>query len=374
MSNRQRLQRILTEKPWILAVAIAVGVGLWMASGPLQRTINPPATLSPLTVSVVPKVQVRTQQAQLITRFVEVYGRTAPARTAALSAETDGRVTRLPVARGARVKRGQTLVELDERDRSARLAEAKASVRQFETAYSGQQKLFDNGSYVSETDLAATEANLARARAELKRAEIDIDNMMIRAPFPGRLEDRSVELGDYVRAGDPVATVVDDVKLIVEGSVPEASAFNLSAGTEAVATLIGGRELTGKLRYVSPVANPSTRTFQVELEVDNKDSEIPAGVTATLQIPVGQVYAQLMPPSLLTLDDDGNIGVKLVDASGAVVFFPADIVASDQHGVWIAGLPETADVIMVGQGFVRSGDIVDSVFMKPDTALAKELP
>ncbi len=374
MSSRKRLQELLTEKPWILAVAIAIGVGLWMGSGTLQRLINPPVAIVPQTVSAIPKVQVRTQQAQLITRYVEVYGRTAPARTAALSAETDGRVTRLPVARGARVKRGQTLVELDERDRSARLSEARASVNQFETAYSGQQKLFESGSYVSETDLAATEANLERARAELKRAEIDIDNMRIQAPFPGRLEDRSVELGDYVRAGDPVATVVDDVKLIVEGSVPEAAAFNLSAGTEAVATLIGGRELAGKIRYVSPVADPATRTFQVELEVDNKAGEIPAGVTATLQIPVGQVYAQLMAPSLLTLDDAGNVGVKLVDPSGAVVFYAADIAASDEHGVWVAGLPETADVIIVGQGFVRSGDRVDAMFANPDTALAKELP
>ena len=372
MNTARQFGQTLAQRPWILALIIGAVVIAWMASGPIQRAISPPAGNAPPTALTTPKVQVRTQQAQLITRYVEVYGRTAPARTSALSAETDGRVTALPVARGARVRRGEILVQLDERDRTARLTEAQAAVKQYETEYAGQRKLFDNGSYVSEADLAATEASLERARTELKRAEIDIDNMMIRAPFAGQLEERTVEIGDYVRAGDPIATVVDNLTLIVEGSVPESSVFALKTGTEATALLIGGQTVTGKLRYVSPVAETATRTFQVELEVANNDGRIPAGVTATMQIPVGQVYAQLMAPSLLTLDDDGNVGIKLVDASGTVVFFPAEIAASDEHGVWIAGLPETADVIMVGQGFVREGDLVESVFMKPDTALAEE--
>jgi multidrug efflux system membrane fusion protein len=372
MNTVKHFGQTLAQRPWILAVIIAVVVVGWMASGPIQRMISPPAATTAQRTLAAPKVQVRTQQAQLITRYVEVYGRTAPARTASLSAETDGRVTTLPVARGAGVSRGEILVSLDERDRSARLSEAHAAVKQFETEYAGQRKLFDNGSYVSESGLAATAASLERARTELKRAEIDIDNMLIRAPFAGQLEERTVEIGDYVRAGDPIATVVDNLTLIVEGSVPEQSAFVLEAGIEATAVLVNGQTVKGQLRYVSPVAENATRTFQVELEVANKDGKIPAGVTATMQIPVGEVYAQLMPPSLLTLDDDGNVGIKLVDASGAVVFYPAEIAASDEHGVWIAGLPDTADVITVGQGFVREGDTVEAIYMKPDTALATE--
>ncbi len=372
MNTTQQFGQKLAKRPWILALIIAGVVVAWMASGPLQQAMSPPPTTAAQADLSAPKVQVRTQQAQLITRYVEVYGRTAPARTAALSAETDGRVTTLPVARGARVKSGEVLVGLDERDRSARLSEARAAVKQFETEYAGQRKLFESGSYVSESALAATAASLERARTELKRAEIDIENMSIRAPFAGQLQDRSVEIGDYVRAGDPVATVVDNLTLIVEGSVPEQSAFALRAGIEAMATLVNGETVNGRLRYVAPVAETATRTFKIELEISNKDAKIPAGVTATMQIPVGQVYAQLMAPSLLTLDDEGNVGVKLVDASGAVTFFPAEIAASDQHGVWIAGLPETADVITVGQGFVREGDTVEAIYMKPDTALATE--
>ena len=112
------------------------------------------------------------------------------------------------------------------------------------------------------------------------------------------------------------------------------------------------------VRYVGAVSDAATRTFKVELEVANPDARIVEGVTAELRLPVAQTSAHALPPSVLTLDDLGRIGVKLVVAGDKVSFVPAQVIAGDSERVWLAGLPATARVIAVGQEFVKDGERV----------------
>jgi multidrug efflux system membrane fusion protein len=119
--------------------------------------------------------------------------------------------------------------------------------------------------------------------------------------------------------------------------------------------------VVGTIRYIAPVADEATRTFNVELEIDNTDGSLRAGMTAELMIPAETIYAQKISPSLLTLDDEGNLGVKIVNDSGIVEFHTADIAMSSSEGVWIAGLPHSANIITVGQGFVNVGVFVDAI-------------
>jgi multidrug efflux system membrane fusion protein len=109
------------------------------------------------------------------------------------------------------------------------------------------------------------------------------------------------------------------------------------------------------------VADEATRTFTVELEVDNSDGNLRAGGTAELQIPAERVLAHRISPSLLTLDDAGNIGVKIINEEGEVEFVVADVALSTNEGVWVAGLPDLATIITVGQGFVVPGTMVNAV-------------
>jgi multidrug efflux system membrane fusion protein len=94
-------------------------------------------------------------------------------------------------------------------------------------------------------------------------------------------------------------------------------------------------------------------------------------MTAELMIPAETIYAQRISPSLLTLDEEGNLGVKTVSESGKVEFHIADVAMSSSEGVWIAGLPYSATIITVGQGFVNEGAIVDAIpEQEIDTAVA----
>jgi multidrug efflux system membrane fusion protein len=244
--------------------------------------------------------------------------------------------------------------------RHARLAQAVATVRQRELEYEARAKL-KGGSYVSEAQLQEAAAFLEMAKAELTRSRLDIDYMVIRAPFDGALQERLVEVGDFVKLGDPVATIVDDRTLVVSAGIAEFDAHYVKKGRAGSARLATGEIVNGTIRYVAPVADEATRTFTVELEIDNADGALRAGMTAELSIPVETIYAQKISPSLLTLDDEGNLGVKTVDESGRVEFHPADIATSSSEGIWIVGLPYSAVIITVGQGFVSASNFVHAI-------------
>ena len=355
-----KLSRFFATRPWIIAVALAITVVAWMASGSKPADEAPSPAASTSEDSVLQQVQVSLQRAEPVVRNVTLYGRTAPARSVELKSETKGRVVAIGSARGEQVDTGAVIVKLDERDRAARLNEARATVYQRKIEYEAQKPLLEDG-YITEGQLAAGAANLERARAELRRAELDLQYMTVRAPFDGAVQDRYVEVGDYLDVGDPVARYIDDRKLIVTASIAEQDVAAIRNQPTAEAVLITGERVEGRIRYIAPVAQEATRTFTVELELDNSGGLLPAGVTAELTVPAGAVLAHKISPAVLTLDDDGVLGVKVVDEADQVVFHPADVVKSSSDGVWIAGLPERAAVITVGQGFVRSGERVATV-------------
>jgi multidrug efflux system membrane fusion protein len=348
---------------WLLSAGIASLVGLWLLSGQFggsETKADSSASTAPTYKHARSSVRVRTQSAEEILRTIVVNGKTAPARVVQLSAETDGRVEFIGAKRGSNIARGELIVRLDERDRSARLAQAKATVKQREVEYEAREKL-KTESYVSEAQLQEAVAALEAARTELTRAQLDLTYMNLRAPFDGALQSRIVEVGDFLKRGDPIATFVDNRTIIVSANLSEFDARYVNVGDTAEARLATGGTVRGRIRYVAPVADAATRTFEVELEVDNSEGQLRAGGTAELRIPAERVLAHRVSPSLLTLDDAGNVGIKIINDEGEVEFVVADIALSSGDGVWIAGLPATATIITVGQGFVASGSVVNAV-------------
>ena len=348
---------------WLISAGMAVAVALWLISG--QFGDSPELATTSVVTDAARKtsknaVRVRTQSAEKVMRTITVNGKTAPARTVELVAETDGRVEFIGAERGASLQRGDVIARLDVRDRTARLAQAEATVKQREVEFEGRAKL-KSESYVSEAQLQEAVAMLEAAKAELTRAQLDLGYMTIRAPFGGALLSRIVEVGDFVKLGDPVAVYVDNRTIIVSANLSEFDAHYVDVGDAAAASLATGETVRGRIRYIAPVADEATRTFAVELEIDNSDGALRVGGTAELRIPAEEILAHRVSPSLLTLDDAGNVGVKIINDDGLVEFVVADIAMSSSDAVWLAGLPQTATIITVGQGYVSSGSVVAAI-------------
>ena len=248
------LGKVKNFRSWLISAGIAVLVTVWLASGQIgddTPEVGPASVITTAAPSQQSSVRVRTQSAEEILRTIVVNGETAPARVVDIAAETDGRIEYIGVNRGANVDRNAVIVRLDERDRKARLAQAEATLRQREVEYQGRLKL-KGESYVSEAQLQEAIAQLETAKAELKRAQLDLEYMTIRAPFDGALQERHVEVGDFVKAGDPIARFVDNRRIIVTANVSEFDAGYVQTGQNAQAQLATGETVHGTIRYVAP--------------------------------------------------------------------------------------------------------------------------
>lgn len=345
---------------WI-AILFAVAATLWIASGQFGDAAEAPAGAPKQEAqAALPGVQFIVSEEQAHRRELTINGFTQAERRVQLRVETDGRVTEIGVEKGKRVAAGEMIARLALDDREARRAEARALVRQREVEFSASKQLAGKG-FRSDTNLAQAQAQLDAARAALARIETDITNTTIRAPFDGVLNDRMVEIGNYVQAGDEVAQIVDTDPMLVVIEVPETHALSLELGDLAEVRFSTGETRTGVIRYIASVANSATRTFRVEAELDNRDGAIRDGLTAAVKLSLDSVPAHFITPSILTLNDAGQMGVKLVGQENTVTFRPVRIIASETNGVWLAGLPQRARLIVVGQEFVAEGQKVEAV-------------
>ncbi|MEL7164156.1 MAG: efflux RND transporter periplasmic adaptor subunit [Pseudomonadota bacterium] len=357
------------------------------------------------------KVVARRSTAQEIDSAVILRGQTEAARSVDVRAETTSTVTSPPLRKGAFVGEGQLLCQLDPGTRGSSLAEmraraAEARSRKTEAEarvpeaksrvleaqarldeamvnQNAARRLSEDG-FASETRVknadaavAASEAGLEAARtgvtaattglqsadaaiesalAAVASAEKELSRLDIHAPFAGVLESDTAELGSLLQPGALCATVIqlDPIKLV--GFVPETEVNRVRVGASARAQLAaGGDDLVGTVTFLSRAADPTTRTFRVEIEVPNPDLAIRDGQTSDISIDADGALAHLLPASALTLDAQGDIGMRLVGENNTVEFAPITVLRDTVRGVWVTGLPTQANVIVVGQEFVTAG-------------------
>lgn len=360
------------QRSYLIALVIALVAGGWLLSpyvGELLYAVTSPdavrpegpAAPAPDAADREPakplRVRVRRSVAETRVKALLLTGQTEPSRHATLKAETTGRVIAVEAIEGAAVKQGDVVATIAMDDREARLNEARALLSQRKTEYEAARKLSSKG-FQTQIKLAESKAQMEGAQALLRRIELDIERTVIRAPFDGVLQDRLVEVGDYLGIGDPVAVIVDLDPILAVAQLSERDSAAVRRDNDGSARLVTGEVVNGRVRYVSVVGAAGTRTFRVELELENGDERIPAGLTAEITLPVDRVDAHQMSPAALTLNDAGVVGVKTVDAQNTVRFSPVELVSGDADGVWIAGLPREATIITVGQEFVLPGQAV----------------
>lgn len=352
---------------YLVALLLALAAIGWILSGQFagrEPVAAPNGVGSAADEAPPPQVRVRILSAEPRTTEIVLRGRTEASRAVLLRAETRGSVAEILVEKGRPVAAGEPLLRLAENDRRARLRQAEALLAQRRIEYEAASRLAERG-HRAETAVAEARAQLEEARAAVAAIELDIAHTAVRAPFDGLLEERPVELGDFVDVGDAVARIIDLDPVLVVGQVSERDVGRLQEGALGRARLVTGQEVEGIVRYVAAVADEATRTFRLELEVANPDLEIVQGVSAEIRLPVASLLAHRVSPAVLTLDDAGLLGVKTVNAAGIVEFVPVRIAADEADGVWIVGLPETVTLITVGQEFVIAGQRVRPV---PETA------
>jgi membrane fusion protein, multidrug efflux system len=340
---------------YLIAGGLVLGVAGWLASGMLE-TEPAPATAARTEVRM-PLVEVTQSAARPVARYVTARGdvrsfRDAPART-----QSAGRVAEILVDQGERVERGQELIRLTLEGRDSQLREARAVLAQRQEDFDAVSQLLEDG-FTTATRVRELETQLEQAREVVRRLEEEVGDTTVKAPFSGIVDTVMVEPGEFLDRGADAARLISNSPLRTEVRINQNDIGRIDIGRTVTVSYATGASEAGRVCFISASAEPQTRTFRVEIRTPNSNGAIPSGISAETRIPTQEVDAHFVSTAVLSLGTDGALGVKTVAEDGTVAFNAIDVVRAQTDGMWISGLPDTARIITIGQGFVQAGDKV----------------
>ncbi|MDC1292972.1 efflux RND transporter periplasmic adaptor subunit [Amylibacter sp.] len=375
----------------IIAIIVCAGIAGFIFRNDLNAYLNTQDVIIEETNEISPEIKekkinkqkavsvlVQKSNEQEVTNGILLRGQTEAFKSVQVKAETSGSVISQPIRKGTFVKNGELLCELEVGTKSDVLSEAKvalalsldeldASIHQYELrvqAAERQKSLLKRGvgteAAVEAAELSASSAEtqslskrqaVANVEARINRATTELNNTKIIAPFDGLLESDTAEYGDFMQTGAPCGTLLalNPIKLI--GYATETQVSKIEVNTTAGARLISGDTVSGTVSFISRSADPTTRTFLVETTVPNENYEIREGSTADIYISLAGAKGHLLPQSSLTLNSSGVLGVRIA-LDDKAKFIPINIIRDAEEGVWVTGLPNSVDVIIVGQEYV----------------------
>ncbi|WP_299365580.1 efflux RND transporter periplasmic adaptor subunit [uncultured Paracoccus sp.] len=339
---------------WV-ASALLAGIVAWMGSGFIidrETDVGQVAAEAPQPPSVV----VRQSAATTVQLSFSAQGQALPERDSEIVTEAAGTVVSLPVRKGQVIERGDVIARLDARRAEAALAQAEEERSRAQRELDNATTLLDRGAGTADR-VAQARASLAAAEAQVSSAQETLSNFTIVAPFAGSIEDLLLNDGEYAAAGTSVARIVDSDPVTVAIQIPQQSREWIAPRQAAQVDFITGQSREGVVNFVAEAASPETRTFLAEITIDNADGAIRSGVSAEVTIPTREETAHFVEASVISLSSEGAIGVKAVE-DDIVHFHEVEVVRAEVGGVWVSGLPQTARIITVGQGFVREGETV----------------
>ena len=353
-------------------------------------------------------VETKVFKANLIDQSIELQGQTIHNKKIDVKSETSGNISEINFSRGDKVNKNLNLILISMDDRKEKLLSAQKDlerlskelilneknrdnllrqniekIKLYEIEYASAKQLIDKGlssksklSLASfnlanaeadredikikfESTLANLEAQITNVKSLLKNIKLDIAKTNISAPFDGIISEKMVEETEFISVGTPLFTIIDLDPIKIEGYLSEFDVNKVSVGTNAIIEDSNGIKKNGTITFISPSAEISTRTFEITIEANNKDLTYKSGITTKIIIKGSELKAHKIPPSILTLLDDGTVGVKAVNKENNVVFYPTKTIKDTIDGMWVSGLPESVNLIISGQEYISIGEKIN---------------
>ena len=353
-------------------------------------------------------VETKVFTSKLIDQSIELQGQTIHNKKIDVKSETSGNIDSIEFSRGDKVSQNAEMITISLEDRNEKLLSAKKDLERlskelilneknrdnllrqnverielYEIEYASAKQLIDKGlssksklSLASfnlanakadkedikikfESTLANLEAQISNVKSVLKNIKLDIDKTSIKAPFDGIISEKMVEETEFISLGTPLFTIIDLDPIKIEGYLSEFDINKVSVGTKAIIEDSNGIKKNGIISFISPSAETSTRTFEITIEADNKDLSYKSGITTKIIIKGSELKAHKIPPSILTLLDDGTVGGKAVDSDNNVTFYPTKTIKDTIDGMWVSGLPEKVNLIVSGQEYISIGEKIN---------------
>ncbi|MGE4053748.1 MAG: efflux RND transporter periplasmic adaptor subunit [Vicinamibacterales bacterium] len=333
-------------------------------------------------------VEIATVTRADLSQQITVVGNLIGAATVTTVPKISGRLETVAVRMGDQVRRGQRLAKIEDRELLEQVKQAEASfavsaatIRQREadlrfaqTNLDRSQNLFERQLIPKQTmddaearyQAAAAQLDLARAQyqqtqARLDELKINLDNTVIVSPVDGFVGSRTLDPGAWVTPNSEFLSMVDIRVVRIVSNVVERDLRRIASGQPATVEVDAypGETFNGRVAHIAPVLDPTTRTAQVEIEIDNPEYRLKPGMYARVSFTVDVRPNVLVIPTSALVEAVGSRGVFLADESNKAVFQPITVGLVEEKLTEVSsGLQEGQPIITTGAAALRNGDVV----------------
>jgi multidrug efflux system membrane fusion protein len=340
-----------------IALIIAIITSIWIFSG-----LNSKKEIKNESLNLKQeKFKVTTTLSQAIpySQTIELYGYSKADKKIMLKTEINGKINKILKKEGDILNKGETLILLDKKQYQASYNQAKANYNSSQTNFQTIKALF-NKKLASKTEYNNSKAEFSKREAELKIAKINLENTEIKAPFSGIIEKIYVEEGEIISAyNTSLANFINDTNIIITSYIPEKLYMKLKNISKTEVEFLNDVRRIAAINYISNESDSKTKTFEIELIIDNFDSKIKDGMTAKTYLTIENIPAHKIKSSSLSIDDQGNIGIKIIK-DNIVEFRKADILHDAGEYIYINNIEPELEIITIGHGMVEIGEIVST--------------
>lgn len=286
-------------------------VGLSIAlTGALASSVSSQKTK---LISDAVVVQVATVKAQSVPVYVNALGSLTALQSVTVSSESDGRVAKIFFKNGSQVGKNMPILQLDNVKAKATYTSAVTALNLARRKYD-RAKLLPTGA-ISQQDLEALKADVESNEATVKSDLALLNQKTITAPFAGVLGAFNVQVGDYIKAGDPIVSLVNTGQLRANYTVAQALLPKLKMGQLVQIKVDAHPQKTfyGTVNFISPTVNPTTRATPVEALVQNKKNLLAPGMFCHISQQIGtDKHALMIPEEAVSADIKGYYVFKVV--------------------------------------------------------------
>ena len=349
--------------PWLLVAGIVAFLFFLGERIQHEKTRLEKAKQSAIKIETVPvSVITLTLEPVRLEDKINLPGYVDPYEDLRVKAEVGGQVVNIPVKEGQTVKKGQILVELDDRDYRLRLSRIEAAYDLAKLEYDRIVSL-DKKGITAANRMDEASARYKDVAVQLDEANLALERTRITAPISGWINNIAAKQGDLIQTGAEIAQIlqVSDVKVKV--GIPEsdvASFFNLES-SEVVIEALGKRRVKGKKVFLSRQPRNLARLFDLELVVPNPDGQILPGMFARVELVKG-VYEDALVIPLYAVINQGDQRFVFVENKGKAEKRQVEVgMLVDWQIQVVSGLTAGDRLVIVGHRLLEEGQMVDVV-------------
>ena len=290
--------------------------------------------------------------------IIDALGGLSATKTVVISAETAGRIEGINFKDGQSVGQGMPIVQLDNQQVQASYNSAVTEYHLAQQKYQRAKLLVNEA--ISKQALAVLAAAVATKQAAVQSELANLNQKQVSAPFAGVLGSFNKQVGDYVKAGDPLVALVNSEQLLANYNLPEKDLPKLKTGqlVKVMTSAYPKKIFYGTVTFISPSVSSDSRMVAVQAEIDNKKGLLSPGMFVHVQQQIGQITAALIiPADAITADIKGYF-VYLVDGNKAVKQYIKTGIHEGANTQVISGLELGQTIVSAGQQKLEDGSTI----------------